>query len=101
MLTLFACCKKAHSKRLLTIENENELIKTKKHIMIVDITNALKITRHTSHTSNIDPISNLHAEAITHPKANETHFKMGLNHQDAYVREISKRRLDWIKNSTQ
>ena len=66
-----------------------------------NITNALKITRHTSHTSDIDPISNLHAEAITHPKANETHFKMGLNHQDAYVREISKRRLDWIKNSTQ
>ena len=62
-----------------------------------NITNALKIPRS---TSNNDTFLALHRAALKHPKANETHFKMGLNHQDAYVREISKRRLEELSNKS-
>ena len=37
MTTLFACCKKTHSRRLLDISSEDELKKTKKNIMLPDI----------------------------------------------------------------
>lgn len=43
MMTLFACCKKTHSRRLLTIPTEKELIETKKKIMIPDIIDAIKL----------------------------------------------------------
>ena len=39
MLTLFGYCKKEHSKRLLKIPNENDLLKTKKKINNEDIKN--------------------------------------------------------------
>jgi len=55
-----------------------------------NITNALKIPRY---TSDIGAFHALHLLAIKHPKANETHFKMGLNHQDARIRDIAKNRL--------
>jgi len=45
MTTLFACCKKTHSRRLLNIPTEDELIKTKKNIMIPDIIDAIKLFR--------------------------------------------------------
>ena len=43
MTTLFACCKKTHSKRLLLIPTENELNETKKKITIVDIEQGIKL----------------------------------------------------------
>jgi SpoVK/Ycf46/Vps4 family AAA+-type ATPase len=43
MTTLFACCKKTHSRRLLNIPTEEELIKTKKKIMLPDIIDAIKL----------------------------------------------------------
>lgn len=43
MTTLFACCKKTHSRRLLNIPTEEELIKTKKNIMLPDIIDAIKL----------------------------------------------------------
>ena len=43
MTTLFACCKKTHSKRLLLIPTENELRDTKKKLTITDIENGIKL----------------------------------------------------------
>jgi AAA+ superfamily predicted ATPase len=43
MTTLFACCKKAHSRRLLQIPTELELQNTKKKIQKDDILEAIKI----------------------------------------------------------
>ena len=43
MTTLFACCKKTHSKRLLLIPTEIELNNTKKNIHINDIENGIKL----------------------------------------------------------
>jgi AAA+ superfamily predicted ATPase len=43
MTTLFACCKKTHSKRLLKISTEKELIETKKKIMLEDILEGIKL----------------------------------------------------------
>ena len=43
MTTLFACCKKTHSKRLLLIASETELNNTKKHIHIDDIEKGIKL----------------------------------------------------------
>ncbi len=43
MTTLFSCCKKTHSRRLLNIPTEEELIKTKKKIMLPDIIDAIKL----------------------------------------------------------
>ena len=37
MTTLFACCKKTHSRRLLLIPTEKELLETKKKLKIADI----------------------------------------------------------------
>jgi hypothetical protein len=43
MTTLFACCKKSHSKRLLMIETETVLISSKKKISLLDINEGFKI----------------------------------------------------------
>ena len=43
MTTLFACCKKTHSKRLLLIASETELNNTKKQIHIDDIEKGIKL----------------------------------------------------------
>ena len=43
MTTLFACCKKTHSKRLLLIPTEEELINTRKKIHIDDIEKGIKL----------------------------------------------------------
>jgi len=43
MTTLFACCKKTHSKRLLLIPSETELNNTKKQIHIDDIEKGIKL----------------------------------------------------------
>ena len=43
MTTLFACCKKTHAKRLLSIPTEHELIETKKKIKLEDIEKGVKI----------------------------------------------------------
>ena len=42
MLTLFGYCKKVHSKRLLKIATENELLDNKKQLNMEDIENGLK-----------------------------------------------------------
>jgi len=62
-----------------------------------NITNALKIPRYTSDNAAFHA---LHREALIHPKANETHFKMGLNHQDARIRDIAKNRLARLSNKS-
>jgi hypothetical protein len=62
-----------------------------------NITNALKIPRYTSDNAAFHA---LHREALIHPKANETHFKMGLNHQDARIRDIAKNRLSRLSNKS-
>ena len=41
MTTLFACCKKTHSKRLLSIPTELELINSRKHIILIDVINGI------------------------------------------------------------
>ena len=43
MTTLFACCKKTHSKRLLLIPTEEELNTTKKKIHIDDIEKGIQL----------------------------------------------------------
>ena len=43
MTTLFACCKKTHSRRLLNIPTEEELENTKKKIMLPDIIDGIKL----------------------------------------------------------
>ena len=43
MTTLFSCCKKTHSKRLLFIPTENELLDNKKKITILDIEQGIKL----------------------------------------------------------
>ena len=43
MITLFSCCKKTHSKRLLSISNEIELINSKKHIIFNDVIEGIKL----------------------------------------------------------
>ena len=43
MTTLFSCCKKTHSKRLLLIPTENELRDTKKKLTIIDIEQGIKL----------------------------------------------------------
>ena len=43
MTTLFSCCKKTHSKRLLLIASETELNNTKKNIHINDIEKGIKL----------------------------------------------------------
>ena len=43
MTTLFGCCKKTHSKRLLTIPDEAELIQSKKKIIITDIITGIEL----------------------------------------------------------
>jgi hypothetical protein len=43
MTTLFSCCKKTHSKRLLLIPTENELRDTKKKLTLIDIENGIKL----------------------------------------------------------
>jgi hypothetical protein len=62
-----------------------------------NITNALKIPRYTSDNAAFHA---LHREALIHPKANETHFKIGLNHQDARIRDIAKNRLARLSNKS-
>ena len=42
-LTLFSCCKKTHSKRLLLIPTEEELNTTRKKIHIDDIEKGIKL----------------------------------------------------------
>jgi SpoVK/Ycf46/Vps4 family AAA+-type ATPase len=56
MLTLFACCKKTHSKRLLLISNEEELIKNKKNINIDDLKDAIILYKEikAKHSNNLD-----------------------------------------------
>jgi len=43
MTTLFSCCKKTHSKRLLLIPTENELRDTKKKLSITDIETGISL----------------------------------------------------------
>lgn len=43
MTTLFACCKKTHSRRLLLIPTEKELLETKKKLKIKDIEDGIKL----------------------------------------------------------
>ena len=43
MLTLFGCCKKAHAKRLMLIEEEEKLKESKKKINFEDVTNGMTI----------------------------------------------------------
>ena len=43
MTTLFSCCKKTHSKRLLLIPTENELQDTKKKLSITDIETGINL----------------------------------------------------------
>ena len=43
MTTLFACCKKSHSKRLLMIETEEQLLASKKKLSLLDIEDGFKI----------------------------------------------------------
>ena len=43
MTTLFGCCKKTHSKRLLSIPTEKELLDAKKKINITDITTGIEL----------------------------------------------------------
>ena len=43
MTTLFSCCKKTHSKRLLLIPSENELRDTKKKLSITDIESGINL----------------------------------------------------------
>lgn len=54
MTTLFACCKKTHSRRLLNISSEEELQNTKKKIMLPDIIAGIKLFRDIKekHSSN-------------------------------------------------
>jgi len=54
MTTLFACCKKTHSRRLLNIPSEEELQNTKKKIMIPDIIAGIKLYKDIKekHSSN-------------------------------------------------
>jgi len=54
MTTLFACCKKTHSRRLLDIPTEEELENTKKKIMLPDIITGIKLFRDikTKHSSS-------------------------------------------------
>jgi AAA+ superfamily predicted ATPase len=61
MTTLFACCKKTHSKRLLSIPTEQELIETKKKIKLEDIEKGVKIfmeIKEKSKSSENDDIDN-------------------------------------------
>ena len=62
-----------------------------------NITNALKIPRY---TSDMAAFFAVHRAALMHPKANETHFKMGLNHQDAQIRDIAKNKLSRLSNKS-
>lgn len=64
MATLFACCKKAHSRRLLSIPTEAELDATKKIIQKNDILEAVNIykeikEKHTS-TNEEDKVKYMH-----------------------------------------
>tara|TARA_B100001093_G_C26811117_1_gene1007628 strand:- start:761 stop:2089 length:1329 start_codon:yes stop_codon:yes gene_type:complete len=43
MLTLFSFCKKSHSKRLLFISTEKELLENKKKITMLDVQNGFKL----------------------------------------------------------
>ena len=43
MTTLFSCCKKTHSKRLLLIPTENELRDSKKKLTILDIEKGIQM----------------------------------------------------------
>jgi len=43
MTTLFGCCKKTHSRRLLSIPTEKELLDAKKKINIADITTGIEL----------------------------------------------------------
>ena len=43
MTSLFACCKKTHSRRLLLIPTEAELLETKKKLKIKDIEDGIKL----------------------------------------------------------
>jgi hypothetical protein len=54
MTTLFACCKKTHSRRLLDIPTEEELENTKKKIMLPDIIAGIKLFKDikAKHSSN-------------------------------------------------
>lgn len=56
MLTLFACCKKTHSKRLLNINNEIDLNKNRKNINIDDIHHAIDLYKNIKekHTNSLD-----------------------------------------------
>ena len=54
MTTLFACCKKAHSKRLLLIPTEKELIETKKNITLIDIKQGVKLFIEIKEKANSD-----------------------------------------------
>ena len=61
MTTLFACCKKTHAKRLLSIPTEQELIETKKKIKLEDIETGIKIfmeIKEKSKSSENDDIGN-------------------------------------------
>ena len=42
MTTLFACCKKTHSKRLLLIPTEAELNEARKKLKLIDIVQGVK-----------------------------------------------------------
>lgn len=56
MLTLFSCCKKTHSKRLLLISTEEELTKNKKNINLDDLKDAINLYKQIKekHTNSLD-----------------------------------------------
>ena len=60
MLTLFGYCKKAHSKRLLKIPIEHDLLKTKKKINKEDIKNGfsefIKNPEYASRGNDLQPL---------------------------------------------
>jgi hypothetical protein len=58
MTTLFSCCKKTHSKRLLLISTETELKTTKKQLSIVDIENGIKLFINIKEKSKTDDNEN-------------------------------------------
>jgi hypothetical protein len=52
MTTLFACCKKTHSRRLLLIPTEKELLETKKKLKIADIEAGILLFKDIKEKSN-------------------------------------------------
>lgn len=68
-----------------------------KNVTPDNITNALKVISPSNDLSQHNAGSAtylIHKTAINHPSANESHFKMALNHPDQSIRELAKRRLE-------